>query len=96
MFTFYAVDPDFLYMDDNAYLNKITELSDTLGSKSTKCMEWPAYSPILNSIEHVLHVLFRYLIHPFQIVEELKTVLRERGVGQYLLRTPQWFSIQLE
>ncbi|GFX35483.1 transposable element Tc3 transposase [Trichonephila clavipes] len=46
------VDPDFLFIDDNARPHRSFEISDTLQSENTLHMQWPAYYPDLNPIEH--------------------------------------------
>ncbi|GFV58762.1 transposable element Tcb2 transposase [Trichonephila clavipes] len=48
-----AMGAEFLFMDDNARLHRATIVNECLQSKDISRMDWPAYSPDLNPIEHV-------------------------------------------
>ncbi|GFS85215.1 transposable element Tcb1 transposase [Trichonephila clavipes] len=44
---------EFLFMDDNARLHHANIVDERLQSEDITRMDWPAYSPDLNPIEHV-------------------------------------------
>ncbi|GFW44883.1 transposable element Tc3 transposase [Trichonephila clavipes] len=44
---------EFLFMDDNARSHRANIVDECLQSEDITCMDWPAYSPDLNPIEHV-------------------------------------------
>ncbi|GBN88220.1 hypothetical protein AVEN_194165-1, partial [Araneus ventricosus] len=44
---------EFLFMDDNARPHRANIVDECLQSEDIKRMDWPAYSPDLNPIEHV-------------------------------------------
>ncbi|GFT53633.1 transposable element Tcb2 transposase [Trichonephila clavipes] len=48
-----AIDPYFNFMDDNARPHRTLFVKELLGSEDITRMDWPAYSPDLNPIEHV-------------------------------------------
>ncbi|GFV33318.1 transposable element Tcb1 transposase [Trichonephila clavipes] len=50
---------EFLFMDDNARPHRANILDECLQSEDITCMDWPAYSPDLNPIEHVRDMLGR-------------------------------------
>ncbi|GFW74889.1 hypothetical protein TNCV_2677581 [Trichonephila clavipes] len=55
-----VVGPYFPFMGDNARPQKSVEVPDTLQSGNVICMQWPAYSPYLNPIEHAWNALGRH------------------------------------
>ncbi|GFX68367.1 transposable element Tc3 transposase [Trichonephila clavipes] len=48
-----AMGAEFLFMDDNARLHRANIVDECLQSEDITRMDWPAYSPDLNPIEHV-------------------------------------------
>ncbi|GFU61126.1 transposable element Tcb1 transposase [Trichonephila clavipes] len=48
-----AMGAEFLFMDDNARAHRANIVDECLQSEDTTRMDWPAYSPDLNPIEHV-------------------------------------------
>ncbi|GFU79013.1 transposable element Tc1 transposase [Trichonephila clavipes] len=75
-----AVGPDFLFMDDNAWPRRSIEVSDALQSENILHMQWPAYFPDLNPIEHAWDTPGRRVAQrtiPLHSVQELKTASRE-------------------
>ncbi|GFT71363.1 transposable element Tc1 transposase [Trichonephila clavipes] len=48
-----AIGPDFIFMDDNARPHWTFAVEELLESEDITQMDWPAYSPDLNLIEHV-------------------------------------------
>lgn len=87
-----AMDPDFLFMDDNARPHRTAEVFETLENENIERMEWPAYSPDLNPIEHAWDALGRRVSqrnHPPRTIQELKIALREEwdNIPQALLNS---------
>ncbi|GFW19506.1 transposable element Tcb2 transposase [Trichonephila clavipes] len=75
-----AVDPDFIFMDDNVPCHRTVLIDDFLETENIQSMSWPANSPDLNPIEHVWNMLGRQisaLSHPPSSVTELKRALQE-------------------
>ncbi|GFT04665.1 DDE_3 domain-containing protein [Trichonephila clavipes] len=50
---FRAMGAEFLFMDDNAHPHRANIVDECLQSEDTTHMNWPAYSPDMNTIEHV-------------------------------------------
>ncbi|GFT28131.1 transposable element Tc1 transposase [Trichonephila clavipes] len=48
-----AIGPDFIFMDANARLHRTLAVEELQESEDITLMDWPAYSPDLNLIEHV-------------------------------------------
>ncbi|GFT92627.1 transposable element Tcb2 transposase [Trichonephila clavipes] len=49
-----AMGAEFLFMDDNACPHRANIVDECLQSEDITRMDWPAYSPDLNPIEHAL------------------------------------------
>ncbi|GFU91935.1 transposable element Tc3 transposase [Trichonephila clavipes] len=54
-----ANGPDFIFMDDNARPHRTPAVEELLESEDINRLDWPAYSPYLNSIEHEWDALGR-------------------------------------
>ncbi|GFT16605.1 transposable element Tcb2 transposase [Trichonephila clavipes] len=75
-----AIFPDFLFMDDNARPHRTLAVEELLESEDITRMDWPAYFPDLNPIEHVWDALERRIAarlqHP-ENTQQLKQMLIE-------------------
>ncbi|GFX31673.1 transposable element Tcb2 transposase [Trichonephila clavipes] len=70
-----AIDPDFIFMDDNARPHRTLAVEELLKSEDITRMDWPAYSPDLHPIEHVWDALGRRIaarLHHPENTQQLK------------------------
>ncbi|GFV36970.1 transposable element Tcb2 transposase [Trichonephila clavipes] len=70
-------------MDDNARPHRTLAVEEQLEREDITRMDWPAYSPDLNPIEHVWDVLGRRIaarLHPPENTQQLKQRLIEEWV----------------
>ncbi|GFV83581.1 transposable element Tcb2 transposase [Trichonephila clavipes] len=75
-----AIRDDFISMDDNCSPHSANLVEDFLFEKGIVRMEWPAYSPDMNPIEHVWNALGRQVAGrqpPPQTLQELERALLE-------------------
>ncbi|KFM68777.1 Transposable element Tcb2 transposase, partial [Stegodyphus mimosarum] len=79
-----AIDPDLVFVDDNARPHRTLAVEELLKSekllKDITRMDWPAYSPDLNPIDHVWDALGRHIaarLRPPENTEQLKQMLIE-------------------
>ncbi|GFV81429.1 transposable element Tcb1 transposase [Trichonephila clavipes] len=72
-----------IFMDDNARPHQTLAVEELLESEDVTRMDWPAYSPDLNPIEHVWDALRRCIaarLHHPENTQQLKQMLIEEWV----------------
>ncbi|GFW05277.1 transposable element Tcb1 transposase [Trichonephila clavipes] len=57
-----SMGAEFLFRDDNARPHRANVVDDCIQSKDITRMDWPAYSPNRNPIEHVWDMLGRRIV----------------------------------
>ncbi|GFU96297.1 transposable element Tc3 transposase [Trichonephila clavipes] len=76
-----AMGAEFLFMDDNARPHRANIVDECLQLEDITPMDWPAYSPDLNSIGHVWDMLGRRIAarqpHPTCLPELRRALLDE-------------------
>ncbi|GFW18680.1 transposable element Tc3 transposase [Trichonephila clavipes] len=75
-----VIDPDFIFIDDNARPHRTLAVEELLESEDITRMDWPAYSPDLNPLEHVWGALGRRIaarLHHPENTQQLKQMLIE-------------------
>ncbi|GFV43696.1 transposable element Tcb2 transposase [Trichonephila clavipes] len=75
-----AIVPDFIFIDENAQPHRTLAVEELLESEDITRTDWPAYSPDLNSIEHVQDALERRIaarLHHPENTQQLKQTLIE-------------------
>ncbi|GFS48071.1 transposable element Tc3 transposase [Trichonephila clavipes] len=76
-----AMGAEFLFMDDNARPHRANIVDECLHSEDITRMDWPAYSPDLNEIEHARDMLPRRIAarqhHP-TVLPELQRALLDK------------------
>ncbi|GFU99755.1 transposable element Tcb2 transposase [Trichonephila clavipes] len=78
-----AISPDFIFMDYNDRPHRTLAVEELLESEDITRMDWPAYSPDLNPIEHLWDTLGRRItarLHHPENTQQLKQVLIEEWV----------------
>ncbi|GFX10672.1 transposable element Tcb2 transposase [Trichonephila clavipes] len=73
-----AMGVEFLFMDDNSRPHRANIVNECLQSEDITRMDWPAYSPDLNPIEHVWDMLGRRIAArqpPLTCLPELRRAL---------------------
>ncbi|GFT70211.1 transposable element Tcb1 transposase [Trichonephila clavipes] len=100
-----AMGAEFLFMDANARPHSANIVDECLQSEDITCMDWPAYSPDLNLIEHVWDMLGRRIAArqpPPTCLPELRRALLDEWcnisqdqIDNLILSMPRCFPIGL-
>ncbi|GFW09865.1 transposable element Tcb2 transposase [Trichonephila clavipes] len=80
-----AIGADFIFMDGNARPHRTLAVEELLEGEDITRMDWPAYSPDLNLIEHVWDALGRRIaarLHHPENTQQLKQMLFEEWALQ--------------
>ncbi|GFV92104.1 transposable element Tcb2 transposase [Trichonephila clavipes] len=83
-----AIGADFIFMEDNSLPHRTLAVEELLESEDVTRMDWPAYSPDLNPIEHVLDALGRRIaarLHHPDNTQQLK----QRLIQEWVLLPPE-------
>ncbi|GFY21230.1 transposable element Tcb2 transposase [Trichonephila clavipes] len=84
-----VIGPDFIFMDGNARTHRTLAVEELLVNEDITRMDWPAYSPDLNPIEHVWDALGRRIaarLHQLkQMLIEEWTLLPKEMLHQLVL-----------
>ncbi|GFU11380.1 transposable element Tc3 transposase [Trichonephila clavipes] len=96
---------EFLFMDDNARPHRANIVDECLQSEDITRMDWPAYSPDLNPIEHVWDMLGRRIAarqHPPTYLSELRRALLDEWcnilqdqIDNLILSMPRRYLIKM-
>ncbi|GFY04157.1 transposable element Tcb2 transposase [Trichonephila clavipes] len=95
-----GIGPDFIFMADNARPHRTLAVEELLENEDITRMDWPAYSPDLNPIEHAWNTLGRRiavcLYHPEntqllkqRLIEE-RAFLPQKILHQLVLSMSRW------
>ncbi|GFY23201.1 transposable element Tcb2 transposase [Trichonephila clavipes] len=79
-----AIGDSFVFQDDNARPHRARLVENMLEAETIQRMEWPAYSPDLNPIEHVWDILGRRIAAlppPPATVRDLEIALLEEWIS---------------
>jgi transposase len=82
-----------VFMDDNARPNRARVVTDYLRDESITTLPWPARSPDLNQIEHILDIIDRRVRErtpPVQTLNELEQTLHQEWQRLTRCYAPFW------